>query len=72
MRLLLTVIALMGLIACSVVDTDKRTIELPTNKYRVSEDTLAAKQAISFFKQGCVERGWIIIDNRRFTCYPEK
>ena len=71
MRLLLIVIACIGLIACSIVPTDKRTIELPTNQYRVTEDTLAAKRAIAAFKAACTERGWLLIDNRRFTCYPE-
>jgi len=71
MRLLLIVIACIGLVACSLVPTDKRTIELPTQNYRITDDVLAAKQVIAKFKQACDTQGWLVIDHQRYTCVKE-
>ena len=71
MKLLLTAIVALGLVACTIVPTDKRTIELPTQKYRLTDEQLAAKQAIYKFKQACTQNGWLVIDDQRFICHPE-
>ena len=68
MRLLLIVIAAIGLIACSIVPTDKRTIELPTQQYRLTDDKLAAKRALAAFKKACDVNGYLFIDNQKYIC----
>lgn len=68
MKLLAIVISVLALVGCvSLIPTDERTIELPTEKYR--QPQLTAKEAILKIKESCDRFGRFHVDGERYTCH---
>lgn len=68
MRIVIAIAFALVMAACaSLIPTDQRTIELPTEKYRQPE--LTAKEAILKVRESCDKYGRFTVDGETYECH---